>query len=228
VNIEAIYFGAIREQTCGKSREAFEYDNGTTVDGFVSRLGGQYPQLARLRGHLKVAVNGELAAPDHVLQDGDEVVLIRPVTSGAGGRCRIVAEPLDVSEITASVVKPGHGNVATSSCFVRDHSHTGAPTEKLEFDIYTAAAVQRLGAIIEQCEASADGVRVAIVHRVGVLSVGEIIRVVAVGAPSLRTAYEILGACTDLMRDLPVWKKEIGVDGQEWVNAAGYPILEAL
>ncbi|GLZ60909.1 molybdenum cofactor biosynthesis protein MoaE [Micromonospora sp. NBRC 107095] len=226
MNIDALYFGVIREQICKRPRETFDDLRAPTVEEFLVQLTYKYPDLQKLRGRLRVAVNEEFVDLNHVLSHGDEVVLIPPVAGGAGKYCRLVTHALDIGEVIAAVTAPDHGNVTTSTCFVRNISHSGKLTVRLEFEAYPSMAIQKLGTIIDRCEAMADNVRVAIAIRTGVLNVGEIIRVVAVGAPSLRTAHDILGSCMEAMRaDIPIWKKEIGPTDGEWVNAAGIPVF---
>ena len=59
----------------------------------------------------------------------------------------------------------------------------------------------------------------AIVHRVGVLAVGELAVVIAASAPHRAAAFDACRAAIDRLKEsVPIWKKEIAEDGEEWIG----------
>ena len=61
--------------------------------------------------------------------------------------------------------------------------------------------------------------RVAIVHRIGRLAIGDIAVVIAASAPHRAAAFDACRAAIDrLKQSVPIWKKEIAEDGEEWVG----------
>jgi molybdopterin synthase catalytic subunit len=66
------------------------------------------------------------------------------------------------------------------------------------------------------------GVRMAMVHRVGTLAIGEISVAIAVAAPHRREAFEAGRFAIDtLKRTVPIWKKEVWADGSQWIGQNG-------
>jgi molybdopterin synthase catalytic subunit len=101
---------------------------------------------------------------------------------------------------------------------VRRDSH-GAVIDHLEYEAYGAMAVQEMTRLCNELEAEIPGVRLAVEHRVGRLVVGEIAVVIAAAAPHRAEAFTACRAMIDRLKQrVPIWKKEVGEDGAEWVG----------
>ena len=79
------YFASIRE-ALGRREEELDVAPGSTVDAVWARLVAEQPALAEQR--YRPAVNQAYVDAGTVLQEGDEVVFIPPVSGGASPRCR--------------------------------------------------------------------------------------------------------------------------------------------
>src|SRR5205823_6118179 len=149
------------------------------------------------------------------LADGDEVALIPPVS---GGSFRLVAEPLDVAAALREVSSPDAGGIASFVGTVRRRSRD-RDVLHLDYEAYEEMAEEmlaRLGAeLIERHGLTA----VAIHHRLGRVEIGEPSVVIAVSAPHRAAA---LDACREaietLKTSIPLWKKEVYADGEEWIG----------
>ncbi len=75
-------FATYRE-IVGARDVAWTAEEGTTLGAFLHAFLAAHPRLAPHRGSMAVAVNQAFASPDVVLQDGDEVALLPPVSGGA-------------------------------------------------------------------------------------------------------------------------------------------------
>ena len=125
---------------------------------------------------------------------------------------------VSVDEVLDAVRDPSCGGVALFVGVVRDHDH-GDGVEALDYEAHPGA----LEAMVRTCRTVADrtdGVRVAAVHRVGALAVGDLAVVVAAAAPHRAQAFD---ACRDLIDTLktetPIWKHQHLADGSsEWVG----------
>jgi molybdopterin converting factor subunit 1 len=82
MRLRVLLFATLRE-IVGQGEIAWSADPGTTVDAFLAAFLQEYPRLAPHRKTLLVAVNYVFAEPTAVLQDGDEVALLPPVSGGA-------------------------------------------------------------------------------------------------------------------------------------------------
>jgi molybdopterin synthase catalytic subunit len=135
----------------------------------------------------------------------------------------VVDGPIDVLGVRRAVDDPGFGAVLVFEGVGRD-VFEGRRVVRLEYEIYADMAVPVLDAIA--CEASErwPGVRIALVHRSGVVAIGEPSVVVAVGAPHRAEAYAASRyAIDELKARLPAWKKEIYEDGSAWKANAPAP-----
>jgi MoaE-MoaD fusion protein len=214
--VRVLYFAVVR-QKLGCDSEDIELPAGATAGALLAALTERHPALGGLRAALKVAVNEEFAPLDRVLADGDVVALIPPVAGGAG-LYRVTAEPLSLDEVVRAVSSDEHGGVATFTGVVRRYSH-GKRVTRLEYEAYVPMAERKLAEIGAQLGAELPGVRLAIVHRVGVLAVGEAAVVIAASAPHRAAAFDACRAAIDRLKEsVPIWKKEVAEDGEVWIG----------
>ncbi len=134
-----------------------------------------------------------------------------PLTAIRDGR-------IELDELVAAVQHPAAGAVATFLGIVRDHADGRAVT-LLEYHAYRQMAERELAAIVREIESEIPGVRLACVHRVGELHIGDAAVGCAASAPHRAEAFS---ACRELIdrvkARLPIWKREHGPDGPYWVG----------
>ncbi len=216
MRVQVLYFAVVRERL-GRDAEAVEVPAGMTVGALFEELARRSPELGGLRGVLKLAVNEEFAPTDRVLAEGDVVALIPPVAGGAG-TFRVSDEPLELEEVVRAVSSEAHGGIATFTGVVRNHSR-GKRIVRLEYEAYRPMAERKLAELGAALAAELPGVRVAIVHRVGKLAVGDAAVVIAASAPHRAQAFDACRAAIDRLKEsVPIWKKEIADDGEEWIG----------
>jgi MoaE-MoaD fusion protein len=218
MQISVLYFAVFRERI-GRDEETLELARGATVEHAIDALAARHPAIATLRGRFRCAVNQELRGDDHVLADRDELALIPPVAGGAGARhVALLDAPLSLDRCIAAVAGPGMGGVVTFTGMVRRHSR-GTLVDHLEYEAYAAMAERELARICDELEAEVVGVQLAVEHRVGRLEVGDLAVVIAAAAPHRAEAFTACRALIDRLKDrVPIWKKEVGEDGAEWVG----------
>lgn len=221
MKIRALYFAVFREQI-GRDEDVVELPAGAQVHDAIAALAARHAAIDRLRGRFRVAVNQEFSDEDRALADGDELALIPPVAGGgdppAARHVQLLATPLSLDRCIAAIAGAGMGGVVTFTGMVRRDSH-GAVIDHLEYEAYGAMAVQEMTRLCTEIEAEIPGVRLAVEHRVGRLEVGEIAVVIAAAAPHRAEAFIACRAMIDRLKQrVPIWKKEVGEDGAEWVG----------
>ena len=132
----------------------------------------------------------------------------------------VTDEPISVDAAAAAVATHASGAVVTFSGTVRNHDH-GRSVVSLDYEGHPSAS-EVLADVAAEVAARHDILGVAVMHRVGPLSIGDAALVAAVSAAHRDTAF---AACSDLVdttkERLPVWKHQIFADGtDEWVNCA--------
>lgn len=144
------------------------------------------------------------------------------VTGGHGASEVVLAEVRDealrVDEVLDAVRHPSSGGIALFVGVVRDHDH-GAAVSALDYSAHPSVT-DALRAVSDEVAARHDVTRVAAVHRVGHLEVGDLAVVAAVSAPHRGEAFT---ACHDLIDTLkstvPIWKhQQFGDGSEEWVG----------
>jgi molybdopterin synthase catalytic subunit len=126
--------------------------------------------------------------------------------------------PLSVDETLATVRRPGAGGLAVFVGVVRDES-AGRVVTKLEYSAYASMAKKEMERIADEIEREIEGARVAAMHRVGMLEVGDAAVICAASAPHRAEAFQACRLLIDRIKErVPVWKREIGPDGIEWVG----------
>jgi molybdopterin synthase catalytic subunit len=133
--------------------------------------------------------------------------------------------PLPVADASAWVVQPGCGAVVTFTGTARDHAPGRPGVHRLEYEAYEGPAVRRLEALIAEVRTRwPDVARVALLHRTGVVELGDAAVVVAVSAPHREAAFEAARyAIDELKRTAPIWKRESWDGGESWGLEAQVP-----
>ena len=200
----------------GASELDLEMPDGSRVADLRERLDRDHPRLAPLWPRLAVAVDGRVVPPEAPLTDGAEVALLPPVSGGspeAPLRAELVDDPIDLHRVLATVSGPSRGAVVFFLGTVRDH-HAGRTVGKLTYSAYRSMALDGLRRIVEDLEASAPGLRAAIIHRLGDVPVGEASVAIAVASPHRAAAYEASRTALERLKtEIPIWKREHYTEG---------------
>jgi molybdopterin synthase catalytic subunit len=206
VTVRVRLFAGLRERAGWSQRDV---EAATVGDIWRAlELGDEPPGLL-------YAVNKEYATADRALADGDEVALIPPVS---GGAFLLSEEPLSLDRVVDEVRDEQAGAIATFTGTTRIQSR-GRTVTHLDYEAYEGMAERVMAEIAEGLQARYELSAVAIHHRVGRVGIGETSVVIAVSAPHRQDA---LAACKDAIDELkervPLWKKEVYSDGEQWIG----------
>ena len=192
------------------------------MDAFIDR----YPQLGEMRDSIMFAVNAEYVGAEHPVAVGDDVALIPPVSGGGDEFFKITPDVLDPTALHELVLSPQAGAVSLFVGVVRDNN-LGRDVDYLEYDAYPAMATKIMRQIADEIRGRWDVLEIAMHHRTGRLAIGE--ASVAVAVASAHRA-EGIAAChygiDRLKAIVPIWKKEVWSDGEEWIEGSLTPSAE--
>jgi molybdopterin synthase catalytic subunit len=134
-------------------------------------------------------------------------------------------EALPVADAGAWAVLPSCGAVVTFTGTARDHSAGRPGVHRLEYEAYEEPARRRLEALVGEIRTRWPAVgRVALLHRTGVVDLGDAAVVVVVSAPHRDEAFEAARyAIDELKRSAPIWKREAWDGGESWGLEAQVP-----
>ena len=177
---------------------------------------------------VRFARNESFASDDEPLAAGDRVALIPPVSGGEEDK-RLWVDVLDgtlpIERVTAFVEgDAGSGGIVIFKGLTRhevDDEH-GALI-RLDYEAYDAMATQELRRLAEQAMDRWSLSKIAVVHRVGGVPVGEASVAIAVAGAHRAECFDACRWTIDtLKRDVPIWKKDVFADGfVRWVDPAG-------
>lgn len=132
----------------------------------------------------------------------------------------ITEQPLSTAEVEAAVAHPGAGAILTFSGVVRSNN-LGKNVNYLVYEAYPPMAEKVMAQIGDEIEAQWPGARVAMVHRIGRLEIGEASVVIAVSTPHRADAFVACKYAIDTLKKIvPVWKKEVWEGGEYWIEGS--------
>jgi molybdopterin synthase catalytic subunit/molybdopterin converting factor small subunit len=208
-------FASLREVSTGRCD--IDLDEGATLADAWEALAARYGGLEPHRPYVLAACNGAYATWGTALADGDEVAFLPPVSGGrASVQAGLTEAAIDVAGLERSVAHRGHGAVVAFVGRARDTADDGRTVVELEYEAYPEMAASVLTEIAEEA-ADRWGAAVAVVHRTGVVPIGEAAVAIVTAAAHRGDAYEANRYVIEAIKGrLPVWKRERFVDGSEW------------
>ncbi|MCP4004764.1 MAG: molybdenum cofactor biosynthesis protein MoaE [bacterium] len=216
MRVRVLLFAGLREAVGHKSLE-LELPADASIAKLMERVEADTPILVRYRGRLLISLNEERAALTTALSDGDEVALLPPV-SGGSERSWVRSEPLSMDELLAEVSGPEMGGVVTFTGVVRNIAR-GEEIDHLEYEAYVPMATKEMRKIVDKAQGRWPHVKLAILHRVGRLAIGDAAVMIAAAAPHRAEAFEACRFAIDTLKHtVPIWKKEFAKSGAYWVE----------
>lgn len=227
MQVRVLFFGMLKDLV-GRASDQYESPPGANLGSVFDAYADRHPRLRELAPSIVVARNQQFAERSTPLEDGDEVAFLPPVS---GGSC---ADPLEIStgrhyfaltrhaidtrSVIARLLDGAEGAVVTFEGTVRNHTKN-RPTLCLDYESYEPMALKMMAEIGTEIAHSREVSRIAIVHRLGRMLVGETSVAVIVTAPHRGPAFEAAREGIDrLKKTVPIWKKEHFVDGEVWVE----------
>ena len=222
-----LFFGMLKDMV-GLPAEEVDLPPDADIGSVFERYASRHPRLRELAPSIVAARNQEFAGPETRLADGDEVAFLPPVSGGSDPDAMELLSgphyfaltrcPIDTREVIARLLNGADGAVITFEGVVRNNTK-GRPTLYLDYEGYEQMALKTLAQIGGEIAASHAVSRVAMVHRLGRMLIGETSVAVIVTAPHRKAAFDAaLEGINRLKKLVPIWKKEYFADGEVWVE----------
>ena len=229
MRIKVLFFGQLKE-IVGRPEEYLEIAEGSILQTVFDHYSSSFPQIGELAKSIVMARNHEFSAAGTFVSEGDEIAFLPPVSGGAGPYTHLISdpaaghffaltrEPIDAAEIKKRLLRPDDGAIVDFEGVVRNNTK-GRMTKYLDYECYEEMAVKMMAKIgMEICAAHSIG-RIAMVHRLGRMEIGEASVVIVVTSPHRKPAFEAaLEGINRLKKIVPIWKKEYFEDGEVWVE----------
>lgn len=221
--VRALVFGSLRERV-GQPEVLIDGPVITVADVWAA-LVRAHPRAESERGALRCARNLEYCDWQTAVASGDEVAFLPPVCGGActgddrAVHVRLSGDPIVVDQLLARAGGSADGAVACFVGRVRDHNE-GAAVVRLDYQAYAPMAEALMHRIAAAARERHQLSSIAVVHRVGELSVGEAAVVVVTASPHRAAALDACREVIDAVKaDVPIWKREHTAAGARWLDA---------
>jgi MoaE-MoaD fusion protein len=212
----------------GRPLDECDFPDGADLAAIFDSYARRYPRLKDMARSIVIARNQEFAELSTRVENGDEVAFLPPVSGGAACDPPAVAEDgnyfaltrhaIDPRSLTERIMTGSEGAVVTFEGTVRNNTK-GRPTLCLDYECYERMALKTMVQIGREIAGAYEVGRIAMVHRLGRMLIGETSVAVIVTAPHRRPAFEAaLEGINRLKKLVPIWKKEHFVDGEVWVE----------
>lgn len=127
-------------------------------------------------------------------------------------------DPIDTRSLVSRVLRPGDGAYVLFEGVVRNH-HEGHSVASIFYDAYRPMAEKEIGKIVADVERQFTDTALAVVHRLGDLGVGDSSIAIVCASPHRAEAFAACRMVIDRIKEtVPIWKKERGPGGEEWVG----------
>ena len=216
ITVRMLFFAHLQD-VAGRHELLLSLPDGATVETAADILAQRSPGFAGLLTQARVAVNAEFAEASTVLQEGDEVAWMPPMSGGAFEVPLLTETPITLTELSRAVEGPGYGAIVTFAGNVRDNAR-GRTVLYLEYEGYAPLAEKQLRQLMADAETRWE-VKCAVQHRLGRLEIGECSVGVAVAAAHRGEAFEACRWLMDMLKEtVPIWKREFFEGGDHWVE----------
>lgn len=129
--------------------------------------------------------------------------------------------PIDPRALVERVMRQSDGAYVLFEGVVRNH-HEGKAVESIFYDAYRPMAEKEIETIVRDIEMQFPEVALAVVHRLGELIVGDSSIAIVAASPHRAEAFAACRMMIDRIKEtVPIWKKERGPNGEEWVGWQG-------
>jgi molybdopterin synthase catalytic subunit len=129
---------------------------------------------------------------------------------------------IDAHALVQRVMRNSDGAYVLFEGVVRNH-HEGKAVESIFYDAYRPMAEKEMEIIVREVESRYPDVALAVVHRLGHLVVGDSSIAIVAASPHRAEAFEACRMMIDRVKEtVPIWKKERGPGGEEWVGWQGH------
>ena len=232
MNRVTVLFFATFKDRAGTKRAEITLPEGAKVCEMKDQLELDFPGLKNALTSALVSINREFAFDDEIIPDEAEIAVFPPVSGGSGQEFptifAITESEIDLNELITRITLPSTGAACVFTGMVRGITQRDQPHETayLEYEAYPAMAEAKMRQVGEEIRARWPAVEgIAIVQRIGHLEPGTPTVMIACSAAHRDTGvFEAARYGIDRLKEIvPVWKKEVGSLGEEWIEGDYFP-----
>ncbi len=224
--VNVLFFATLKDRA-GIDRTTMVLKPDAVVKDLKVALAADFPELAPALDSALISVNREYAFDGEMIPDEAEVAIFPPVSGGDASELpthfAITNEELDLNAVLARITLPATGAACFFTGMVRGITslETTVETSYLEYEAYEEMAREKMAQVADEIRSRWPELQgIAIVQRIGRLYPGTPTVLIACTAGHRdRGAFEAARYGIDRLKEIvPIWKKEVGPEGQSWVE----------
>jgi molybdopterin synthase catalytic subunit len=227
--VSVLFFASLKDRA-GIKNTILEVPDGTRVAELKTILGEQYPDLKPALGSALISINREYAFETDLIPSGAEIGIFPPVSGGDLPTIIAVVEgEINLNQILTQITLPTTGAACFFTGMVRKTTRRDDPHETiyLEYEAYLPMAEAKMRQVADEIRLRWSDVEgIAMVQRIGHLEPGTPTVLIACTAAHRDSGvFEAARYGIDRLKEIvPVWKKEVGPQGETWVEGVYYPM----
>jgi len=230
MKVKVLFFAAFKERTRVREFE-IELVANTTVLELKYILVDQFPVLKPYVPVMITSVNKNFAFDQEIIPESAEVAIFPPVSGGEYESPTIVLltdRIIDIDALMDQITINTTGAACMFSGMVRGITERGGfhVTEHLEYEAYIPMAEDKMRQVAREIRETWPAVQgIAIVQRTGILYPRTPTVLIACTAAHRDTGiFEAARYGIDRLKEVvPIWKKEMGPSGEEWIEGEYFP-----
>ena len=230
MEITVLFFATLKDRA-GTARTLLELPEGSTVNDLKKNVVLKFPNIDNRLETALVSINQQFAFEEDLVPAGAEVALFPPVSGGSTAYptiLKVANNPLNLDELVAQITLESTGAVCIFTGVVRGVTRRGEAhdTAYLEYEAYIPMAESKMAQVANEIRQQWPVVEgIVIVQRIGRLDAGTPTVIIACAAAHRDTGvFEAARYGIDRLKEIvPVWKKEVGPQGESWVEGSYIP-----
>ena len=230
---KVLFFATLRDKA-GVREADIEYPQGAQITDIKRIVLEKYPGLKQNMDSIIVALNHEFAFDEDIVPNQAEIAIFPPVSGGGSSESifptiiAITSDEIDINKIVTEITISTTGAACVFSGIVRSLTRRGGErqTELLEYDAYREMAEGKMRQISDDIRIKWNDVEgIALVQRIGKLNPGMVSVVIACSSSHRDSGiFEATRYGIDRLKEIvPIWKKEMSKDGEEWIEGKYIP-----
>ena len=230
IQLRILFFATLKE-IIGKSEIALEAQSGVTIREIKEQLLLLYPQLSEYVPIMLVSVNQKFAFDTDSINEHCEVAFFPPVSGGSMDNdvlVKVTNEELEFNSLITESIQMSTGAVVMFTGVIRgETNNTEHPvTTGLEYEAYIPMAEAKMLQVADEIKNQWPTIqKIVVIQRIGYMDAGTPTIVVLCTAAHRNTGvFEAAKYGIDRVKEIvPIWKKEIGPDGESWIEGDYIP-----
>jgi len=230
IHLKILFFAKLKELV-GSHEIIIDVEKGLSIQDLKNRLVLEHPQLKDYLPIMLVSINQNFAFDSDTITENAEIACFPPVSGGQMDddvMIKVSTNEFDFNSLMTQSIQSSTGAVVMFTGVIRGETNNSDHplTSGLEYEAYIPMAEAKMAQVaIEIRDQWPTVQKIVIIQRIGYMDAGTPTVVVLCSAAHRHTGvFEAAKYGIDRVKEIvPIWKKEIGPDGETWIEGDYIP-----